>query len=331
MSQKQIIKALLVLGAAIVGCAILIAIVLIYKRLCKCNSLSKLCQKVQNALMFNSILRYIMMTFLTTMVGCSRQVRRAVDHVADVGSYQSILTLLVLLAYLILTILLTRIVLRNKHKLQDSAFKSKFGTLYTPCEIERGSGPLYFILIFCLRRWIIAISIGLYMDNAHLQLTLCQLLCTVVVAWHLQIWPMENNKQNMLYVLNEYMYLTCAFFMLGFTNYSYEPESRFQIGWFYLFCLGIILAFNIVVMFSDIVQGIRMSILRRRHHKKVKQAMMLRAHRKLHAEIREKELEAACMRELSRRPKITIKEDEEGDLSIVSENSIQRMYEEFKV
>ena len=37
------------------------------------------------------------------------------------------------------------------------------------------------------------------------------------------------------------------------------------------------------------------------------------------------------MRELSRRPKITIKEDEEGDLSIVSENSIQRMYEEFKV
>ena len=80
---------------------------------------------------------------------------------------------------------------------------------------------------------------------------------------------MENNRQNVLYIINEYMYLTCAFFLLGFSTYNYAPEVRYQIGWFYIAFLGVILGFNVLIMLADISISIRIAFLKRRSHKKV--------------------------------------------------------------
>lgn len=98
---------------------------------------------------------------------------------------------------------------------------------------------------------------------------MAQVLCTIVLVWQFTVWPMDSTRQNLLYILNEYMYLTCAFFMLGFSRYNYQVERRFETGWFYVTFLGSILALNVIVMLIDIILGIKLACKRRMHNKRV--------------------------------------------------------------
>ena len=56
-------------------------------------------------------------------------------------------------------------IIRNYGKLRDANFMQKYGTLYTPCDTWRGRWPLIFIVIFCIRRVLVALSVGLFFEN----------------------------------------------------------------------------------------------------------------------------------------------------------------------
>ena len=86
---------------------------------------------------------------------------------------------------------------------------------------------------------------------------------------------METTRQNLLYIANEYLYLTCAFFILGFSAYTHSAATRYQIGWFYIAFLGVILSFNMLVMLVDIITGIKQTCMQR-YRKKVETARLQR-------------------------------------------------------
>ena len=85
---------------------------------------------------------------------------------------------------------------------------------------------------------------------------------------------MENYRQNLLYVVNEYIYLACTFFLLGFSTYNNEADVRYEFGWSYIAVLGTILGFNLIIMILDITLSTRIvckrKISQRNHNKKVK-------------------------------------------------------------
>ena len=66
--------------------------------------------------------------------------------------------------------ILTKLIFRNIKNLNDANFREKYGTLYTPCEITRGRWPLIFIMVFIVRRILISLSVGLFIDNPLAQL-----------------------------------------------------------------------------------------------------------------------------------------------------------------
>ena len=43
------------------------------------------------------------------------------------------------------------------------------------------------------------------------------LLSHIVLVWYVKVWPMENKRQNILYFMNEYLYLGCVFYMPAFS------------------------------------------------------------------------------------------------------------------
>mmetsp|Transcript_9096 Transcript_9096/g.11123 ORF Transcript_9096/g.11123 Transcript_9096/m.11123 type:complete len:82 (+) Transcript_9096:250-495(+) len=77
----------------------------------------------------------------------------------------------------------------------------------------------------------------------------------------------------MLYILNEYLYLTTAFFMMGFSSYNFEPETRYETGWFYIGFLGGILAINVFIMLIDVIFGIKLSCKKRKYKKRVQKEL----------------------------------------------------------
>ena len=108
--------------------------------------------------------------------------------------------------------------------------------------------PLLFITIFCVRRLLVAMVSAFLVKYPILQILLTLLLSTLVLIWHLTVWPMESRLQNLLYFFNEYFYTACICFSLGFSTYNYAPETRFIMGWIYLGLLGLILVLNVTVL-----------------------------------------------------------------------------------
>ena len=112
-------------------------------------------------LMFNSLLRYFMLTYLSLTTGCSMVVFRAYEEdAADINVVAYTLSMIVLVYCLVMIVPITLWIFKNKSKLRQQNFRQKFGTLYTPCDTFKGNGPLIFIAIFCVRRFMIAITVG---------------------------------------------------------------------------------------------------------------------------------------------------------------------------
>ena len=63
---------------------------------------------------------------------------------------------------------------------------------------------------------------------------------------------MESTRHNLLYLINEYLYAACICCSPSFSEYNYEPETRFIMGWLYLGVMAAILLLNVTVMLIDI-------------------------------------------------------------------------------
>ena len=77
LSSTALLKAMLLLGITLA--VVLVLIVLIQLCIKKCShrchpKISKLCLILKHMLMFNSILRYFMMSFLSMSIGCCLQI-----------------------------------------------------------------------------------------------------------------------------------------------------------------------------------------------------------------------------------------------------------------
>lgn len=94
---------------------------------------------------------------------------------------------------------------------------------------------------------------GFLVKYPLLQIFLVLFMSSLVLIWHLTVWPMESRMQNILYLLNEYLYAACTCCSPGFSGYNYAPETRFVIGWFYLGLLAAILLLNVTVLIVDII------------------------------------------------------------------------------
>ena len=82
---------------------------------------------------------------------------------------------------------------------------------------------------------------------------------------------MENTRQNLLYILNEYFYTLCICSSLGFSKYNHSPDVRFMMGWYYLGLLGVILCANVTVLIIDIILAIKNHCRLKKQRQKVEE------------------------------------------------------------
>ena len=259
LTEKATNKGIVAFGSALVACIVLIVLVYFIVKKCvpKCNkSVQKLCQRVKNMLMFNSILRYFMMIYLGLTTGSCLIITKALQDPDNFNQLTLTLAIIVLITFSIMIWPLTHIILKNRKRLVDPNFRQSYGTLYTPCETHAGVWPLLFITVFLVRRLLIAMVSSFLINYPLFQILITLALSTVVMFWHVLVWPMENTLQNVIYLLNEYLYSLCSLWSLAFSDYNVSPETRFVMGWFYLGLLGLILLPNLSLILYEIGKGI---------------------------------------------------------------------------
>ena len=199
LDKGEVAQALLLLVVSLAVAAVLTVLVKLILRClksskhCCCACARKLCQKLKNSLMYNSVLRYWLMSFLSFVIACFLQLRLAWSTEGSLNSLDSIMSLCVLIGFLLMATFFTCFLIKNKGRLKDLNFKQSYGTLYTACAINRGNLPLVFVVVFCVRRLAVASIIAFLGDRPLLQFLITAVLCHIVLLWHVKVWPMESR------------------------------------------------------------------------------------------------------------------------------------------
>ena len=260
------------LFAALTLLAILIGLILVCRKyvLPKCCSIiQKLVSIISNKLMFNSILRAIMQTFLATSIAMWISLQQT-----DVSTTQGVTDLLIALAILCFTIVapyLSLKLLRKKfERLREPTFKARFDSLYQNLDYYKPKA-LPQTSLFLIRRLLFALVIVFLGGSIVLQILVADALSTLLLAFYLSVWPMVGLIHNAIQIVNEIVVLVALWLMFHFTMFIEDPQMRYNLGWRFLYFIGADVALNILFLFyfvgGKIYFAIRAKLMARKARK----------------------------------------------------------------
>jgi len=249
-SKDNMGKNIFLIVLSLIFLALLIGLVLLIRKVCY-HRLPEKVQKALNSLkhklMFNSILRYLLQTYLT--LGVSSFI--SLSYSTAGTGYASGIALLIFLV--ISPICVICILWRQKHPLAHPFYKVRMGSLYLDVDTVDKPFALLFTPLFCVRRFVFAL-IAVVSENHLVQLFVTIYASLVLIFFYVTVWPMNDKVNNLMQLCNELFLLTCIHFMFAFTDYTVDPVKRFKIGFAYLIFIGVNIAVNIVLIGRTLVK-----------------------------------------------------------------------------
>ena len=82
-----------------------------------------------------------------------------------------------------------------------------------------------------------------------LQVFLADILSTLLLAFYLSVWPMVGVINNGIQILNEIVVLVAIWLMFHFTMFVEDAQTRYDLGWRFLYFIGADVALNVLFLF----------------------------------------------------------------------------------
>lgn len=151
--QKEILFATL----AILLALLLISLLLLCRTICCCRFAKKIYAFMKAKLIFNSLLRACLQTFLATVSSVMFSLK-VMDIASSAGKVDFAITIISLIYCFGLTIFALRFLQKRFEKLPDTAFRNRFGSLYLNVNTY-DKKAVYFTFLFLLRRVLFAATL----------------------------------------------------------------------------------------------------------------------------------------------------------------------------
>jgi hypothetical protein len=71
-------------------------------------------------------------------------------------------------------------------------------------------------------------------------------------------------------IINELFFMLAFYSYLSMSNFNNSVESQFMIGYVYIGIIALCFLYNLNVMINSLFRSIKMSLLRKKHEKKLK-------------------------------------------------------------
>jgi len=212
---------------------------------------------IKNKLMFNSILRSLLQSYLSLCVSCIVSITMSENVASTATGYT-------LLAFLILSPLLVICILKcQKYPLGHPRMKDTIGTLYLNVDTVGKPTALLFTPLFLARRLLFA-AVAVAIKNPTIQVFATIYASLGLITFYVVVWPMTDTINNIMQLSNEVFFLGCFHFALVFTDYTPDPEQRHNIGFVYLGYAALVITANIVLIGHTIYKQCKQYYLKRK-------------------------------------------------------------------
>ena len=188
----------------------LITLVLLIRQFVKtrcCGCCKKVVSALESKLLFNSVLRACMETYLAMCIQMWYSVRYARVE-SGLESRINFLIVLLLLIYCLMAPFLARSFLFNQRDniRRDPSYEARYGSLFLNVDKYKLQG-LMFTAFFLIRRFLYAYIIVYLRSNIVLQVMALDVLSTTFLCYLITQMPMEDVTNNLVQIFNEIVLL----------------------------------------------------------------------------------------------------------------------------
>jgi len=103
-------------------------------------------------------------------------------------------------------------------------------------------------MLFLYRRLVFAYGVVYFTENFVLQMALTMYSSLALLTYLCANLPMMDNLTNIVQIVNEVALLICSVVMFCFTDFVVDPVYRYKLGWFYIYWVGVNIAFNVLML-----------------------------------------------------------------------------------
>ena len=208
-------------------------------------------------LMFNSLLRAFMQTYLQMTLAMWTSLRYTNLHTSS-GRIDFVL-FLVTFAYALSFILFSyKFLKRNKDNLRNPQFKLKYDSLYQNLEYFK-MGALSNTSFFLCRRILFAALIVFGEGYLVFQVMAADVLSTLLLIFFITQRPMIDVWNNFVQIFNELVVLVCVWFLFHYSDYVVNPETRYDLAYYFLYIVATDIVINVLFLIYMIVKKIYMA------------------------------------------------------------------------
>lgn len=262
--EDSLLLSVLFFLLVIVVLAAVITLLVICKRVCLprcCSPCQKLYFVIEGKLMFNSLLRACLQTFLVTMIALFATIR-AINLDTSQGRIDFGLLILIGLYSIAFVVFSWKFLRAKKERLGDPAFRRHYESLYTNVDYLNPSA-LSFTCAYLIRRMLYAAVINFGdLCPISVQLLLAQILSTCLLVFYLRVKPMYQFTGNLLEISNELTISVSLWLLLLFSDFVVDAETRYDLGYGFLYLCGASVALNVLVFLFTVIKQVHQAYLR---------------------------------------------------------------------
>ena len=92
-------------------------------------------------------------------------------------------------------------------------------------------------------------------------------MSTLLLAFFFSTFPMADNVNNAIQIINELVVLVCTWLMFWFTTFVGDPKLRYDLAWKFMIFIGVNIVLNVGILGFSILrkvyQACRIAYLKR--------------------------------------------------------------------
>ena len=150
---------------------------------------------------------------------------------------------------------------KNYDYLDLASVRVKFGTLYTDYKPQKVTATQQIVML-CLRRFIIVLATVFLNKYIIVSFFIYSYGSTAFLAYYVIRKPFEWKWAYALELMNESFLIIATYFMMFFSEYILDIQTRYQIGNFFIDMIVVVIILNQVAIWYEV--GIAVAKMRKK-------------------------------------------------------------------
>ena len=218
-----------------------------------CCDRVKSMKKLYSALIWNSLIRLFMETYLELLLTSSLNMKFGrVEPELDSTHYAMVLSKVIFTVLMFFPPVICMLWWRRRENWNSEDFKAKYGSLLQGVALDSKSlgmkSMLAVPIFFFIRRLLLTGAIILFNDYAQAQLMLMFSLSMIYLSFLLRTMPLASRRANQLEIFNEITMLMLLYILLLFTQFVPSAAARYNCGYAYMFVNGANILTHLIIM-----------------------------------------------------------------------------------